>query len=65
MVQISPKFEISCFNYPNWIEAVGIYPNVSNCIQITMKRYILPRLEWSCWKLLKIQWSCLKSPNLN
>ena len=33
---IVPKFELSCFNYPNMIKAVGICPNVSKCIQIQM-----------------------------
>jgi len=34
MVPIVPKFEWSSFNYPNMIEAVGICPNVCNCMQI-------------------------------
>jgi len=32
MVPIVPKFEWSCFNYPNVIEAVGICPNACNCM---------------------------------
>jgi len=34
---IVPKFYKNCFNYPNSIEAVGIYPNISDCIQMSMK----------------------------
>jgi len=30
VVPIVLKFELSFFNYPNMIEAVGIYPNVSS-----------------------------------
>ena len=42
MIPIGLKFERSCFNYPNMIEAVGICPNVSNCMQIQMKNlYII------------------------
>jgi len=33
MVRIVPKCERNCFNYPNVIKAVGICPNVSNCMQ--------------------------------
>ena len=34
MLLIVPKFEWSSFNYPNMIKAVGIYLNVSECMQI-------------------------------
>jgi len=34
MVSVVRKFEWSCFNYPNMIEAVMICANVSNCMQI-------------------------------
>jgi len=34
MFLIVHKFEWSCFNYPNMIRAVVIFPNVSKCIQI-------------------------------
>ena len=34
MVAIVPKFEWSCFNYPNMIKVVGICPNVSKHMQI-------------------------------
>jgi len=34
MVSIVPKFERSCVDYPNMIEAAGIRPNVSNFMQI-------------------------------
>jgi len=34
MFLIVPKFEWSCFNYPNMIKAIGIWPNVSKCMQI-------------------------------
>ena len=52
---IVPKFEWNFFNYPNCTEAVGIYPNVSDCIQISVKNCILLKLEWSCLKLPKIE----------
>jgi len=47
MIPIVPMFEWSCFNYPNCIETVGIYPNVSNCIQISLKLsyMLLPKLN--------------------
>jgi len=34
MARIVAKFEWSCFNYPNMIKVVGIFPNVSKCMQI-------------------------------
>jgi len=37
MIPIVPKFERSCFNYPNMIQAVRICLNVSDCMQIQMK----------------------------
>jgi len=37
MVPTVPKLELSCLNYPNLMETVENYTNVSNCIQITMK----------------------------
>jgi len=44
MVPIVSKFEWSSFNYLNLNEAVGIYPNVSDCIQITMKRLFISQI---------------------
>jgi len=54
MFLIVPKFEWSCFNYPNMIKAVGICPNVSKCMQIQM--------NWLYSILFKLIWSCLKFP---
>jgi len=64
IIPIAPMFGWNCFNYPNSIEAVGIYPNVSDCIQISMKLLytVLPKLEWSCLKLPKLEWSCSTWP---
>jgi len=35
---VVPKLEGNCFNYPKSVEAVGIYPNVSNCMEIAIKQ---------------------------
>jgi len=32
------------FQLPNTIEAVGIFPNVSNCMQISMKRLYITQI---------------------
>jgi len=55
MVPIVPKFERSCFNYPNMTEAVGICPNVSNCMQIKMKKLCIEQWpifqHWGCYPI--------------
>jgi len=73
---IVPKFEWNCFNYPHSIEAFGIYPNVSDCIQISMKRLYITQIgiklfEFTqIWKKLlhlpKFEWSyyCLLQVHL-
>jgi len=55
MARIVPKFEWSCFNFPNMIKAVGICPNVSNLwkfIQFMETFLTSPKFEWSCPNLL-------------
>jgi len=37
ILPIVPKFEWSCFNYPNVIEVVEIYPNDSDFVYIWLK----------------------------
>jgi len=32
------------FQLPNMIEAVGIFPNVSNCMQISMKHLYIAQI---------------------
>jgi len=64
MVPVVPKSEWSCFNCPNFIEPIVIYPNVFNCIQVSVKACILSKFEWSYFRLAKIEWSCLKLPKV-
>jgi len=42
---------LSCFNYLNVITAVGICPNASNCMQISMKHIYITQIEM---KLLEV-----------
>jgi len=56
MVPNVPKFEWSCFNHPNWIEVVGIYPNVSNSIQISMKNLYIAQIRLKLFEVAQIEW---------
>jgi len=61
MFPILSKFEFSCFNYPNLIEDVGIYPNVSNYTQFSMDLLYYPNLNetvLSCLNFNKIVLLC-------
>jgi len=37
IIPVVPKFEWNCFNYPNLIDVVEIYPNDSNFTYILLK----------------------------
>jgi len=47
-------FERSCFTYPNLIKAVGLYSNVSECIQISMKRLYITRILMKPFEVTQI-----------
>ena len=48
-----PKFEWNCFNYPNSIEAIAIYPNVSDCIQISIKHFYISQIGMKLCEVVK------------
>jgi len=39
------------FQLPNMIEAVGIFPNVSNCMQISMKHLDITEIGWKLFEV--------------
>ena len=54
IIPIVPKFKWKCFNYPNSIEAVGIYPLVSDCIQISMKPLYITQTGMKLFEVTQI-----------
>jgi len=67
MFLIVPKFEWSCFNYPNMIKAVGLEftQMFLNVCKFKWSGCILFELEWSCSKFPKIQKAGWSSPKMN
>jgi len=51
IIPVVPKLEWNCFNCPNSTEAVGIYPNVSDGIQISVKNLYITQIRMKLFEV--------------